>query len=538
MGAVYAAMQSPIGREVAVKVLKGDLIDNDGARERFRREAAIIGSLRHPNTIQLVDYGETEDGTLIMVTELLVGSPLSERLKQGTLTVAETLELGLEVSGSLREAHALGLVHRDLKPANIFLVEVAGKQHGKVLDFGIARIADEDSTRLTATGQVFGTPRYMSPEQGLETGGVDARSDIYSLGLILFECLVGQPPFVAQTSLQYIQAHVSKPPPRLREILPRAPGELEAVIDACLVKNRDERLQSASVLEARLEAVKDQLQASGFNLSISGSELGSGSVVPIDASARPSIPTARPSLPTQPSDRPSLPTSQEEAPPRPAPVKAARSLNLAILASASVAIALVAFAMTLRSRGDAVVEALDAGIVTARALPDASVLAASALDAAALVVTTVNDSGTQNVSPPVSQTADAGARVGERRDAGSKKKKSEGGRKPGGGDPGSGAIYGPREMSLPGASEDEKQTIAAAKACKKGALATGAAQLKVSGCKAGCAVLVDGACAGLTPLELGIEEGNKTVTVVCSAKIVVDTLAKLRPGATQEVRCK
>ncbi|MBI2376076.1 MAG: serine/threonine protein kinase [Deltaproteobacteria bacterium] len=508
MGAVYAAKQVPIGREVAVKVLKGDLVDNEGARERFRREAAIIGSLRHPNTIQLIDYGETEDGTLVMITELLVGSPLSDRLKNGTLSFGETIELGLEIAGSLREAHSLGLVHRDLKPANIFLVEVAGRQHAKVLDFGIARIADEDSTRLTATGQVFGTPRYMSPEQGLETGGVDARSDLYSLGLMLFECLVGQPPFVAQTSLQYIQAHVSMAPPRLREALPDAPAELEAVIDSCLVKNRDERIQTAEAFEKELEKLKRSLVERGFDLSKVGSTKGA-------------VPRASLPVPT------AAKSEQTPAPPRPTE----RSpLMLASLAAVGVAIGLgVLFALFRNDQPR--VTAIDAG--EAPMLEDAAALVLERPDRNA-----PDASAPDAEAPPSSDATSSEVDAGK---SGKKKpkKKGKGGASLGGGDPGSGVVFGPREMTLPGESDEDSSLKEAAKACKRPSLATGAATLKVAGCKAGCAVLVDGGCAGLTPLDgLAIEEGNKTVSVVCGGKLTVDALAKLRPGSTFEVRCR
>src|SRR5688500_1152950 len=218
MGSVYLGKQTTLQRSVALKVLRTDLVSNEQVRERFRREAEIIGKLRHPNTIQLIDYGETPEGLAVMVMELLVGQPLNERLKEkGPLKLAEALTVGMEIANSLAEAHLLGMVHRDLKPANIFLVEVAGQTHAKVLDFGIARILDEEATRLTSTGQVFGTPRYMSPEQAMSTGEVDSRSDLYSLGLIVYECIVGVPPFVAQTSIQYLSAHSTMTPPKLRD---------------------------------------------------------------------------------------------------------------------------------------------------------------------------------------------------------------------------------------------------------------------------------------------------------------------------------
>ncbi|CAN0600223.1 unnamed protein product, partial [Laminaria digitata] len=138
MGAVYMGRQPAVGREIALKVLRADLVNNEHVRQRFRREAEIIGRLNHPNTIQLIDYGETSDGLAVMVMELLVGQALNERLKtKGPLTVPEVIALGKQIAGSLSEAHLIGLVHRDLKPANVFLTEVGNQVHGKVLDFGI-----------------------------------------------------------------------------------------------------------------------------------------------------------------------------------------------------------------------------------------------------------------------------------------------------------------------------------------------------------------------------------------------------------------
>src|SRR5262245_54111075 len=261
MGSVYIGRQKAVSRDVALKILRSDLMTNEHVKERFRREAEIIGKLRHPNTIQLIDYGETPEGLAVMVMELLVGQPLNERLKEkGPLPLADAITVGQEIAQSLAEAHLLGMVHRDLKPANIFLVEVAGQTHVKVLDFGIARILDEEATRLTSTGQVFGTPRYMSPEQALSTGEVDSRSDLYALGLIIYECIVGQPPFVAQTSIQYLSAHSTMTPPKLRDHYAEAPEVLENLIDACLAKGAEERPQTASEVAGFLAAIRRQVE--------------------------------------------------------------------------------------------------------------------------------------------------------------------------------------------------------------------------------------------------------------------------------------
>lgn len=257
MGTVYAGEQLAIGREVALKVLKSELLTHDEVRQRFRREAEIIGHLSHPNIVQLLDYGETDDGMAVMVMELLRGQSLSERLADGhTLELAEVLRLGEEVSRALAEAHKKGLVHRDLKPANIFLVDHDGSWYAKVLDFGIARLGDEQATRLTSSGQIFGTPRYMSPEQAVSTAEVDARADIYSLGLILYEAMVGEAPFYAETSLQYLSAHATQTPPKLRDKCASAPHYLDALIDSCLQKSPDQRPADATVVTEALASIR------------------------------------------------------------------------------------------------------------------------------------------------------------------------------------------------------------------------------------------------------------------------------------------
>ena len=281
MGTVYVAEQLGLGREVALKILHNDLMNSEQVRKRFRREATIVSRLNHPNTIRLFEYFEIENGPAVMAMELLHGESLSDRLRSGrTLDVRQTLVLGEEIASSLDEAHLNGLVHRDLKPGNIFLVDLNGQPHAKVLDFGIARIVEEEATRLTADGQIFGTPRYMSPEQAYSTADVDSRADIYSLGLILFECVVGKPPFVAETSLQYLTAHSTMTPPKLRDVYPEAPESLEILIDDCLAKDSSLRPQSAEILKTRLQQIRMALESKeGFATThIPGSVVGAGAV--------------------------------------------------------------------------------------------------------------------------------------------------------------------------------------------------------------------------------------------------------------------
>ena len=546
MGAVYVAKQSTVGREVAVKVLRGDLISNEHVRERFRREAEIIGQLRHPNTIQLIDYGETEDGLAIMIMELLVGKPLNEQLKStGPLTLPEAIQIGIDVASSLAEAHDAGLVHRDLKPGNIFLVEVGGQMHAKVLDFGIARILDEEATRITSTGQVFGTPRYMSPEQGMATGEVDARSDLYSLGLIIYECLVGQPPFVAQTSIQYLSAHAQMPPPKLSSTIEfRIPLELEQLVDSCLAKSPSHRIQTAKDV---VEALK--IIATGVDQQM---RYESGVVTAPGQSAIANL-LPQTELPTAPvtSQTGALPDTQA-----PSTVVASTPSKLgswgAIVGVGCLVLALmVAAAVTLR-RQPADVE----GIATVAVQVDAGAVEKpksvaeptksqepKLVDSENKVATDAGAAIDKEPSKPVTGTeAETKKTVQTSQSLDKKNSKPKPKPKPQNGRqhhalPGSGGISGPRGLTLD--FEPDQEVINAAAKCKVSKVASGTALLELSKCPKGCAVLIDGDCAGRTPLTTnGFESGNKSVSVVCNGKVVLDEIARLREAKTSQYSCR
>jgi len=216
MGAVYQGEQNVGGtvRKVAIKTLHQHLSADPKIKQRFERECATVAELQHPNTIQLYDYGTTDDGLLYMVMEFVQGQSLASILeKQGSLEPTRTSHILQQVCDALWEAHALGIVHRDLKPDNIVLTERA-KDWVKVLDFGIAKRSeapDKQEQKLTQQGTVLGTPPYMSPEQF--TGKpIDARSDIYSIGMIAYEMLAGRLPFTAQTPWEWATQHMTQPP--------------------------------------------------------------------------------------------------------------------------------------------------------------------------------------------------------------------------------------------------------------------------------------------------------------------------------------
>src|SRR5262249_31924636 len=218
MGAVYVGEQQ-MGtktRKVAVKTLHPHLSKDPKVQARFQREVGTIAELEHPNTIQVYDFGKTDDGILYLVMEFISGTNVADILeKQGALDPVRVEKIMTQVCGSLEEAHSRGIIHRDLKPENIVLTERAGqKDFVKVLDFGIAKRSNEEDAqeqKLTQQGMVLGTPPYMSPEQF--TGRpIDARSDIYSLGVMMYEMLTGRLPFNANTAWEWATQHMTVPP--------------------------------------------------------------------------------------------------------------------------------------------------------------------------------------------------------------------------------------------------------------------------------------------------------------------------------------
>ena len=253
MGRVYRARQLSMDREVAVKLLRPERGDDKNAEERFLREAKVFSTLRHPNTVTVYDFGRTPDGALYLVMELLVGKPLSEVLaQQGRLSPARLKRIYDQICDSLAEAHAAGLVHRDLKPENVFLLEGEGHRDTvKVLDFGIARMRDSSTNKLTRTGTTVGTPTYMSPEQ-VQGQPVDGRSDIYSLGVMMYELLVGSPPFDGPTPESVLVKHVIAPPPKLSDVAPEVAPAIGVLLQSMLGKEPSTRPSDVVTLQRRL----------------------------------------------------------------------------------------------------------------------------------------------------------------------------------------------------------------------------------------------------------------------------------------------
>ena len=239
MGEVWAARDDVLGREVAVKVLRGEHADDPAYLARFRTEARHAASLSHPGIASVYDYGEV-DGVSYLVMELVPGEPLSARLtREGALPTAVAVPLLQQAATALQAAHTVGLVHRDVKPANLLITP---EQQVKITDFGIARLGGDDP--VTRTGEVMGTAQYLSPEQAVGRPATSA-SDVYSLGVVAYEMLAGRRPFEAESPVAIAMAHVSREPDPLPVTVP---APLAAVVLAALAKDPADRPPSAADL--------------------------------------------------------------------------------------------------------------------------------------------------------------------------------------------------------------------------------------------------------------------------------------------------
>ncbi len=299
MGAVYRAIQMPVEREVAFKVLRTEMEESDQGRDRFVREARAISRLTHPNIITLHDFGFEKSGHPYMVMEYAPGMDMGDWLIQPNLALNRILHVTRQLLSALDEAHQEGIVHRDLKPENIIITPTSSdNDYVKLLDFGIARVIDETSTRgLTREGEVFGTPHYMSPEQAQGAKEVGTPADVYAVGIMLHEMLTGEAPFDAPTPLAVLLMHVNEPLP---EMVARPgieiPDELRAIVTRATDKDQNARYQNAAEMLGAIDAW--MAQAGRFDTT--GSFRAPIHTPTPAASSSHSGEVARPTLPSSP----------------------------------------------------------------------------------------------------------------------------------------------------------------------------------------------------------------------------------------------
>jgi serine/threonine protein kinase len=337
MGVVYGADDTRLGRQVALKFIPQDLARDRQAVDRFRVEARATSALNHPNICTIHDIGE-DDGQPFIVMEWMKGQTLHDRISAGPIKVSQIVDIGIEVADALDAAHAQGIVHRDIKPANIFITE---RGHVKVMDFGLAKLlSDQDVLQtgeqvveaLTSPGITLGTASYMSPEQSAGDT-LDGRSDLFSLGVVLYECATGHRPFEGNSARAVLSAILHKAPMAPAMFNPDLPLRLQQVISDCLEKDPDLRYQNAASLRADLKRVKRDLE-SGRTASlttvsdpaattVSGERLASEAAVPPP-------PTPPPSAQAPPSSSPSAATS------RSAPRIIAAALLIGLSAAATI----------------------------------------------------------------------------------------------------------------------------------------------------------------------------------------------------------
>ena len=314
MGEVYLAEDKRLGRKIALKLLAEELTQNRDRLNRFDQEAYAASALNHPNILTIYEMGD-ENGRHYIATEFVDGQTLRKRLSGAPMELTEVLSIAIQVAGALEEAHAAGIVHRDIKPENIM---IRRNGHVKVLDFGLAKLterpaSDETDTEAvtralvqTDAGMVLGTSQYMSPEQA-RGKPVDARTDIWSLGVVLYEMIAGRAPFAGETKTDVIVAIARNEPPPLARFAPQAPAELEWIILKALRKDVDERYQTIKELESDLKTLKQRIDfRSELERSMPPGQFSGA----LSALADTEIHGSLPQLSTQTAASPAIPTGQ------------------------------------------------------------------------------------------------------------------------------------------------------------------------------------------------------------------------------------
>jgi serine/threonine-protein kinase len=269
MGSVYQAEHPVIGRKVAIKVLHVSMGRDPEIVARFFNEARAIHTVGHENIVEIMDFGQTPDGRPYFVMEFLAGEAMNDRLARGPIAPPEAAVIADQMCRALGAAHDKGIVHRDLKPHNVhLLVTPSGRTQVKILDFGVAKImnaGDLSQSVKTRTGSLMGTPPYMSPEQCKGAGELDHRTDIYSLGVMLFEMLAGRPPFIGDGVGALFALHMLEPPPPLARLAPGTPPSMEAAVMRSLAKNPNDRFSTMEEFRRALvaDSIPEVAQAPG-----------------------------------------------------------------------------------------------------------------------------------------------------------------------------------------------------------------------------------------------------------------------------------
>lgn len=266
MGVVYRSRQISIDRVIALKMLNPQMAEDQQWVQRFYNEAKACSRLQHPNTIRMFDFGQTTDGRLFMTMEFLDGQSLRAALQNGPLAPQRVAKILIQCCASLAEAHSIGIIHRDIKPDNVFLLNMAGSpDFVKLLDFSVAKLLEGDRMK-TQAGVVFGTPQYMSPEQGRGMP-LDARSDLYALGILAFEMLTGMVPFHDENPMTVIQMHLHAAVPPMPETIPYS---IQQVVRRALEKDPSRRYQSSGEMMQHCQQVFAELAGGGVSMGGGG----------------------------------------------------------------------------------------------------------------------------------------------------------------------------------------------------------------------------------------------------------------------------
>jgi serine/threonine-protein kinase len=395
MGIVYEAEHLRLMQRVAIKWLRPDVLALPDALERFHREARAICRMRGPHVAHVMDVDADAAGRPYMVMELLRGRDLEAELQaRGALPIAEAVDWVLQACAAIAEAHAVGIVHRDLKPSNLFLAEEAGARVLKVLDFGISKVA-RDEPSVTVTAMILGTPLYMSPEQVRSARDVDSRTDIWSLGVILYELITGSPPFLGTTTAA-IAAIVADATPRAREARSDVPEGLQLAIMTALAKSPENRFPSAEAFAAALTPFASAQGIEGpFSLrpSLEAFAIASSTMARVPSGPRASDASDLLRLPTSRTVRP---TARRRRP---------WTATWTFVGTVAIGVAAVAgAALGARRPGAAARESLESGTTVPAAPAPREVLVEATPERSPLVPRSAHELPTFVVQPPPSAT--------------------------------------------------------------------------------------------------------------------------------------